>query len=171
MLSSGWFNGAWNLNANISEHPVCSIFIDEHVKQGVPKHWHLTLHYILYHIWYNTHISIYFLSEWFCLSPAGALAYPEGGFGGSNPPEIIPKFWQSRAEFPVPWKIDLKNLIRIRVSPICKLGGTLDYGVTAPPPPRSLVSLPSVLNWICWKFLGTPLCWGVTDMIHSNGRH
>jgi hypothetical protein len=29
---------------------------------------------------------------------------PRGWFGGSNPPEI-PKFWQSWAEFPVPWKI------------------------------------------------------------------
>jgi hypothetical protein len=30
---------------------------------------------------------------------------PMGGFGGLIPPEI-PKFWQSRVEFPVPWKID-----------------------------------------------------------------
>jgi hypothetical protein len=47
---------------------------------------------------------------------------------GSNPPppEIILKFWQSRTKFPVPWKIHPKNLIRIRVSPICKLGGTPD---------------------------------------------
>jgi hypothetical protein len=36
-------------------------------------------------------------------------------WGGDPPPtpEIIPKFWQSRAEFPVPWKIHPKNLIRI----------------------------------------------------------
>jgi hypothetical protein len=58
-----------------------------------------------------------------------------GGLGVQTPPpEIIPKFWQSQAEFPVPWKIDLKNLIRIRVSPRCKLGGTPDWGVTAPDP-------------------------------------
>jgi hypothetical protein len=42
------------------------------------------------------------------------------------PPEIIPKFWQSLAEFPFPWKIHPMNLIRIRVSPICKFGGTPD---------------------------------------------
>jgi hypothetical protein len=52
------------------------------------------------------------------------------------------------------------NLIRIRVSLICSLCGTPDWGATAP---RSPFSLPSVLNWICWthfprtKFLGTPL--------------
>jgi hypothetical protein len=56
-----------------------------------------------------------------------SLAYPEGGFEGvQTPPEIIPKFWQSLAEFPVPWKMHPKNLIRIRVSPICILGGTPD---------------------------------------------
>jgi hypothetical protein len=49
-----------------------------------------------------------------------------GGLGGSNTPEIILKFWQIRVEFPVPWKIHPKNLLRIRVSPICKLGGTPD---------------------------------------------
>jgi hypothetical protein len=49
-----------------------------------------------------------------------------GGLGVQTPPEIIPKFSQSRAEFPVPWKIDLKNLIRIRVPPICELGETPD---------------------------------------------
>jgi hypothetical protein len=43
-----------------------------------------------------------------------------------GPPESIPKFWQSRAEFPVPWKIHPENLIKIRVLPICKLGGTPD---------------------------------------------
>jgi hypothetical protein len=87
------------------------------------------------------------------------LAYPEGGgLGGSNPPEIIPKFWQSRAEFPVPCKIDLKNLIRIRVSPICKLGGTPDYRVTAPDP-CSLCPLSSTefVEPPRKKFLGTPL--------------
>jgi hypothetical protein len=53
-------------------------------------------------------------------------AYPEGGGSNPPPPEIIPKFLQIRAEFPVPWKIHPKNLIRIRVSPICKLGGIPD---------------------------------------------
>jgi hypothetical protein len=52
---------------------------------------------------------------------------PKGGGGGwVQPPEIIPNFWQSRDEFPVPWKIHPKNLTRIRVSPICKLGETPD---------------------------------------------
>jgi hypothetical protein len=45
------------------------------------------------------------------------MAYPEGGLGVQPPPpQIIPKFWQSRAEFPVLWKIHIKNLIRIRVA-------------------------------------------------------
>jgi hypothetical protein len=74
------------------------------------------------------------------------------------PPEISPKFWQSRAEFPVPWKIDLKNLITIRVSPICKLGGTPDWGVTAPDPcsvcPLSLIEFVEPPRK---KFLGMPL--------------
>jgi hypothetical protein len=70
----------------------------------------------------------------------------EGVWGVQTPPEIIPKFWQSRAEFPVPWKIHLKNLIIIQVSPTCKFGGTPDWRATAP---RSLFSLPSV-NWISW---------------------
>jgi hypothetical protein len=55
-----------------------------------------------------------------------ATGVPKGGvWGFQTPSEIIPKFWQSRAEFPVPWKIYLKNLIRIQVSPTCKFGGTL----------------------------------------------
>jgi hypothetical protein len=39
------------------------------------------------------------------------------------------------------------NLIRIRVSVICKLSGTPDKGATAPSAPFSLLS---VLNWIRW---------------------
>jgi hypothetical protein len=50
------------------------------------------------------------------------------------------------------------NLIRIRVSPICKLSRTPDLEATAP---RSLFYMPSILNWICRippkKFLVTPL--------------
>jgi hypothetical protein len=54
------------------------------------------------------------------------LAYPEGGFGGFKrlPPTLFRSF--DKAEPNSQWKIDLKNLIRIRVSPICKLGGTPD---------------------------------------------
>jgi hypothetical protein len=95
-----------------------------------------------------------------------ALAYPEGGFGGFKPPpEIIPKFWQSRAKFRVPCKIDLKNLIRIRVSPICKLGGTPDYRVTAPDP-CSLCPLSStefVVPPPRPRLLGTPLSTGLAS--------
>jgi hypothetical protein len=62
------------------------------------------------------------------------------------PPEI-PKFYQSWAEFPVPWNIHPNNLIRIWVSFICKLSGTPDQGATAP---RCPFSLPSIIKWICW---------------------
>jgi hypothetical protein len=57
----------------------------------------------------------------------------------------------------------IRNNLIIRVSLICKLSGTPKYGASAR---RSLVPLPSVLNWIYWtppppppkkKFLGTPL--------------
>jgi hypothetical protein len=73
----------------------------------------------------------------------GALAYPEGGFGGvQTPPEIIPKFWQSRAEFPVPWKIDLKNLIGIRFHPFANWVEPLTRGLL-PPDPCSLCPLSS----------------------------
>jgi hypothetical protein len=45
MLSSGLFPGVCSLNANVSEHCVCSIFIPTHVwrwnRQSVPKLWHL----------------------------------------------------------------------------------------------------------------------------------
>jgi hypothetical protein len=40
---------------------------DCQIKLFLPK---LTLHCILYHIWYSTHISMYFLREWFYLSTA-----------------------------------------------------------------------------------------------------
>jgi hypothetical protein len=46
------------------------------------------------------------------------------GFNPSTPE--ISKFWQSWAEFPVPWEIIRDNLIRIRISLICKLSGTPD---------------------------------------------
>jgi hypothetical protein len=51
-----------------------------------------------------------------------------GDMGESPPPHPheIPKFWQSWAEFPVPWKFIRNNLIRIRVSLICQLSGTPD---------------------------------------------
>jgi hypothetical protein len=83
-----------------------------------------------------------------------------GGFGGLTPPQIIPKFWQSRADLPVPWKINLKNLINYGFHLLANWAKPLTRGL---PPPRSLFSLPSVLNWICWtppprkKFLGTPV--------------
>jgi hypothetical protein len=70
------------------------------------------------------------------------------------PPEIIPKFWQSRAELPVPWKIHHKNLIT-RVSPICKLGGTPSPQIpvlSALCPQLNLLNTPTEK-----KFLGTPL--------------
>jgi hypothetical protein len=93
----------------------------------------------------------------------------EKGFWGSNsrplPPEI-PKFWQSWAEFPVPWKVYSYYPIRIRVSLICKLSGTNDYRATSPRSPFSLWPQLNLLNphpdKNYWpnppkKFLGTPL--------------
>jgi hypothetical protein len=41
----------------------------------------------------------------------------------------------------------IRNLIRIRVSLICKLSGTPDKEANAP---RFPFSPPSVLSWICW---------------------
>jgi hypothetical protein len=57
-----------------------------------------------------------------------AVPYREGVLGAQPPPlpPEIPNFLQSRAEFPVPWKIHRNNLIRILVSLICKLSGTPD---------------------------------------------
>jgi hypothetical protein len=49
-------------------------------------------------------------------------------------------------------KLIRNNLIRIRVSLICKLSGTLTRGLLPPPPPpRSPFYLPAVLNWIWWN--------------------
>jgi hypothetical protein len=81
-----------------------------------------------------------------------------GGWGVQTPPEI-PKFWQTWAKFPVQWKIHpqqpSKNtgFTHLHVERDPSLGG---YH------PQTPLSLPSVLNWICWtplqkKFLGTPL--------------
>jgi hypothetical protein len=72
---------------------------------------------------------------------------PKGGLGGSTP---LPKFRSfAKAEPNSQFRgIYLRNnLIRIWVSFICKLSGTLDYGAIVP---RSPFSLPSILNWICW---------------------
>jgi hypothetical protein len=43
MLSSGWFTGVCSLNANISEHSFCSIFLGlwRWNRQCVPKCWHI----------------------------------------------------------------------------------------------------------------------------------
>jgi hypothetical protein len=88
---------------------------------------------------------------WECLLPFGSescipIQWCTEGVQTPPPPKKNLKFWQSWAKFPVPWKIHPNNLLRIRVSLICKLGITPDYGATAPRPP---FSLPSVLNWIC----------------------
>jgi hypothetical protein len=56
------------------------------------------------------------------------------------------------------------NLISIRVSLICKLSRTPDYGATAP---RSRFSLPSVLSWICWTHLHHPKCLVTTQLIYK----
>jgi hypothetical protein len=74
-----------------------------------------------------------------CVVQLEAVAYRVGGCLGFD--KVEPNF-QFRGNY-----IN-NNLIRIRVSFICKLSGTPDYGTTAP---RSPFSLPSVLNWICWN--------------------
>jgi hypothetical protein len=90
--------------------------------------------------------------------------------GGSNrpPPPESPKFWQSCAEFPVSWKHIRNNLIRTRVSLICKLSGTPDYGAIAP---RPSLFLPSVLNWISWtppkKISGYATAYNLSAIINS----
>jgi hypothetical protein len=100
---------------------------------SLKSHWHNII--IIQHIYclrvvcyfnpigpFDTHISIE--CQW----------RTEGSLEGFK---TSPKFSQSWAEFPVPWKIIHKNVIRIRVSFICKSNGTPFF-------------LPSVLNWICW---------------------
>jgi hypothetical protein len=72
----------------------------------------------------------------------------EGGFGGSNP---LPKFRsvdEAEPNSQFRGRCIRNNVIKIRVSLICKLSGTTDWGATAP---RSPFTLPSVLNWICWN--------------------
>jgi hypothetical protein len=74
--------------------------------------------------------------------PTGA--YRGGGWGVQTPPP--PKFLSFDKAEPnsqFRGKYIRNNLIRIRVSLICKLSGTPDSGATAP---RSPFSLPSVLN-------------------------
>jgi hypothetical protein len=71
---------------------------------------------------------------------------PRGVWGFKPPP---PKFWsfdkaQPNSQFP--GKYIQNNPIRIRVSFICKLSGTPDWGATAP---KSPFFVPPVLNWIC----------------------
>jgi hypothetical protein len=51
------------------------------------------------------------------------------------PPPDIPKFWNSRAKFPVPEHIICHNLIRIRVSLNYKLSETPTRGLLPPDPP------------------------------------
>jgi hypothetical protein len=69
-----------------------------------------------------------------------------GGLGSSNPPKFR-GFDKAEPNSHFRGKYIRNNLIRIRVSLICKLSGTTARGVTAP---RSPFSLPSVLNWKFW---------------------
>jgi hypothetical protein len=75
-----------------------------------------------------------------------SVAY-RGGFGGLNPsPPPPPKclcFDRADPNSQFHGKYIRNNLIRIRVSPICKLSATPDWGATAP---RSPFYLPSVIN-------------------------
>jgi hypothetical protein len=65
------------------------------------------------------------------------------GGGSTPPPPEIPKFDKAEPNSRFRGKYIRDNLIRIRVSFICKLNGTPDEGAIAP---RSPFSLPSVLN-------------------------
>jgi hypothetical protein len=67
------------------------------------------------------------------------------GFQTPLPPKFR-NFDKAEPNSPFRGKYIRNNLTRIRISPICRLSGTPDYGATAP---RSLFYLPSVLNWIC----------------------
>jgi hypothetical protein len=74
---------------------------------------------------------------------------PRGVWGGGVVKTPPPKFWSFNKAEPnsqFHGKYIHNKLIRIWVSPICKLSTTPDKGVTAT---RFLLYLPSVLNWIC----------------------
>jgi hypothetical protein len=71
----------------------------------------------------------------------------KGGWGGWNLPPKFKRFDKAEPNSHFRGIYIHNNVIRIRVSFICKSSGTPDKGATAP---RSPFSLPSVLNWICW---------------------
>jgi hypothetical protein len=69
------------------------------------------------------------------------------GWGSNHPHTKFRSFDKAEPNSQFLGKYIHSNLIRIRVSLICKLSGTCYKGATAP---RSPFCLPSVLNWICW---------------------
>jgi hypothetical protein len=73
---------------------------------------------------------------------------PREGFGGFKPPppQEFRCFDEAEQNYEVRGKYIRNNLIRIRISPICKLSGAPDKVATAS---RSQFYLPSVLKWIC----------------------
>jgi hypothetical protein len=80
--------------------------------------------------------------------------------GGFKPPEI-PKFWQSRAEFPVPWKIHLQQPNKITGFTHLQIEQNTSLGSYCPQIPI-LSALCPQLSLLTpspptKKFLGTPL--------------
>jgi hypothetical protein len=75
-----------------------------------------------------------------------SVAY-RGGGGSTPPPPKFRSFDKAEPNSQFRGIYIHNNVIRIRISFICKSSETHDKGATAP---RSPFSLPSVLNWICW---------------------